>query len=157
MERKIITIRKTGKIAAILLTTIACLFSQTALSDAAARTSPRELTNLEMDGITAGNQSTDPMENLVAFSASKTTAAGSQIDVDGSFGFVDSLDADVLGSLALSGNAQRDLSSLININAVNSEINVLMNLNINIDSNIGQLNQYNLQGIVPNILVQPGQ
>ncbi len=158
MERtKSITIRNAGKIAAGLLTILAALCSQTAISDEVADEGRRELSDLELDSITAGDQSVSPMDDLVEFSASKTTAAGTRIDVDGSFGLVDSLDSSVLGSLALSDNAQRDLSSLININAVNSDINVLMNLTINIDSNIGQLNQYNLQGLVPGHLIPPGQ
>lgn len=50
------------------------------------------------------------------------------------------------GSLNLSGNAQQNLSSLININAVNSTINVLLNLNININSTVGTILQSNLNG-----------
>ena len=154
---QIITIRNAGKITAGLLAILAGIYSQSALSDEPTDEGRRELTDLELDNVTAGEQSVSPVEDLVAFSASKTTAAGTRVDVDGSFGLVDALDAGVLGSLQLSGNAQRDLSSLINIIAVNSEINVLMNLNINIDSNIGQLNQYNLQGIIPKQLIRPGQ
>lgn len=154
---KIITMRNSGKIAPGLLIILLSLYSQAAISDEMADEVRRELTDLELDSVTAGNQSVSTMEDLVAFSASKTTAAGTRIDVNGSFGLVDSLDSSVLGSLVLSDNAQRDLSSLININAVNSAINVLMNLNINVDSNIGQLNQYNLQGIVPDALIRPRQ
>ncbi len=50
------------------------------------------------------------------------------------------------GSINLSGSAQQNLSSLININAVNSPINVLLNLNININSTIGTILQSNLNG-----------
>src|SRR5579875_1949268 len=50
------------------------------------------------------------------------------------------------GSINLSGNAQQNLSSLININAVNSTINVLLNLNININSTVGTILQSNLNG-----------
>lgn len=53
------------------------------------------------------------------------------------------------GTLNLSGNAQQNLSSLININAVNSTINVLLNLNININSTIGTVLQSNLNGKIP--------
>jgi len=154
---KVKTKSNAAKIAAGLLTILSSIIPQTAISDVATDQRPRELTDLELDSVTAGNQSVSPLDDLMAFSASKTTAAGTRIHVDGSFGLVDSLDSKVVGSLALSGNAQRDLSSLININAVNSTINVLMNLNINIDSNIGQLNQYNLQGILPNQLTLPRQ
>lgn len=51
-----------------------------------------------------------------------------------------------LSSLTLNGNAQQNLNSLININAVNSKINVLLNLNININSTVGTILQSNLNG-----------
>ncbi|WP_348267764.1 hypothetical protein P8936_00635 [Edaphobacter paludis] len=51
-----------------------------------------------------------------------------------------------IGSLSINGNAQQNLSSLININAVNSKINVLLNLNININSTVGTITQANLNG-----------
>jgi hypothetical protein len=140
-----------------MLTILASIHSQVALSDESANELRRELTDVELHSITAGSDAARSEDDLVVFGASKTTAAGTRVDVDGSFGLVEALDASVLGSLQLSDNAQRDLSSLINIIAVNSDINVLMNLNINVDSNIGQLTQYNLQGISPNQLIRPGQ
>jgi len=48
------------------------------------------------------------------------------------------------GTVNLGGNAQQNLSSLININAVNSTINVLLNLNVNINSTVGTILQSNL-------------
>jgi hypothetical protein len=50
------------------------------------------------------------------------------------------------GTVNLGGNAQQNLSSLININAVNSTINVLLNLNVNINSTVGTILQSNLNG-----------
>jgi hypothetical protein len=49
-----------------------------------------------------------------------------------------------MGTLSLNGNAQQNLSSLVNINAVNSQVNVLLNLNVNINSTVGTLTQANL-------------
>jgi hypothetical protein len=51
-----------------------------------------------------------------------------------------------MGTLSLNGNAQQNLSSLVNINAVNSKINVLLNLNVNINSTVSTLTQSNLNG-----------
>jgi hypothetical protein len=51
-----------------------------------------------------------------------------------------------MGSLTLNGEAQQNLSSLVNINAVNSKINVLLNLNVNINSAVGTVVQSNLTG-----------
>jgi hypothetical protein len=46
----------------------------------------------------------------------------------------------------MNGQAQQNLSSLININAVNSNINVLLNLNVNLNSTVGTLTQTNMNG-----------
>lgn len=47
------------------------------------------------------------------------------------------------GTLMLSDNAQSNLRSLINVNAVNSPVQVLLNLNVSINSTIGNINQLN--------------
>ncbi|MES2208323.1 MAG: hypothetical protein V4525_16190 [Pseudomonadota bacterium] len=46
-------------------------------------------------------------------------------------------------SLILRDNAQNNLSSIVNVNAVNSAVQVLLNLNININSQIGSMVQGN--------------
>lgn len=46
-------------------------------------------------------------------------------------------------NLILQGEAQQNLRSLINIAAVNSKIDVLVNLNININSTVGTVGQVN--------------
>ena len=51
-----------------------------------------------------------------------------------------------IGSLSLNGSAQQNLSSVININAVNSTISVLLNLNVNLNSTVGTVMQSNLAG-----------
>lgn len=51
-----------------------------------------------------------------------------------------------VGTLTLNGSAQQNLSSLININAVNSKVNVLLNLNVNINSTVGTIIQTNING-----------
>lgn len=51
-----------------------------------------------------------------------------------------------MGTLSLNGSAQQNLTSLVNINAVNSNISVLLNLNVNINSTVGTVLQSNLSG-----------
>jgi hypothetical protein len=51
------------------------------------------------------------------------------------------------GTINLSGSAQQNLNSLVNINAVNSTINVLLNLNVNINSTVGTILQSNLNSL----------
>ena len=50
------------------------------------------------------------------------------------------------GTLTLNGGAQQNLTSLVNINAVNSNVNVLLNLNVNINSTVGTITQTNMTG-----------
>ncbi|MBC8211170.1 MAG: hypothetical protein H8E21_08875 [Gammaproteobacteria bacterium] len=49
------------------------------------------------------------------------------------------------GSLMIQDGAQSHLNSMININAVNSPVEVLLNLNININSKIGSIEQNNIR------------
>ena len=108
-----------------------------------------ELGDAELDRVTAGASQTDAGGELLFFAATRTTASGRSITVDGTFHVVEGFDPAIIGNLILSGQSQSNLRSLININAVNSEIQVLLNLNISIDSTVGTLNQFNLNGILP--------
>lgn len=44
-------------------------------------------------------------------------------------------------TLSLNDSAQENLRALVNVNAVNSAIQVLLNLNVNINSIVGEVNQ----------------
>ena len=48
--------------------------------------------------------------------------------------------------LMIRDNAQGSLKSFININAVNAPVQILLNLNVNIESRVGTLKQFNVQG-----------
>jgi hypothetical protein len=65
------------------------------------------------------------------------------VKLDGDLTWQQSPLPDSVGSLTLQGHAQENLQSLISINAVNSNIYLLLNMNVNIDSNIVQLTQTN--------------
>jgi len=101
--------------------------------------SAEPLSNAQLDDVTAGNVS-------VPIEIDQLTSRGTHINVAGDIQWQASTQN---YSLVLSDNAQQNLSSLININAVNSPVNVLLNLNINIDSTVGNLQQYNLNGAIP--------
>ena len=101
--------------------------------------SAEPLSDSQLDDVTAGNAS-------VPIQIDQLTARGTHIIVDGDIQWQTSAQN---YSLILSDNAQQNLSSLININAVNSPVNVLLNLNINIDSAVGSIQQYNLNGAIP--------
>jgi len=114
----------------------------------------KELTDREMNAVTAG--SVDPAyeseEALRRVPFHFTSAKGK---VEGEV-FVLPLSRTSYssqGTLQLMDNAQSNLRSFINVNAVNSPVQILLNLNININSTIGNMNQINdllsTQGVRP--------
>ncbi|AHK80806.1 hypothetical protein M911_15825 [Ectothiorhodospira haloalkaliphila] len=105
--------------------------------------SPRLMDDAWLDRVVAGAVMGDSQE-LARFEAARTTRRGSHIHVQGQAALLDGR-SNPQALLILGDNAQQNLSSLININAVNSPVNVLLNLNVNIDSVVGQMQQINLQ------------
>jgi hypothetical protein len=125
---------------------LAALASATAAADGKFK-----LDDAQLDRVTAGTQS-DARE-LMQFDFSKTTAAGRHVSGDGALTLVAPSNE---YTLYLGDGAQGNLKSLVNINAINSQISVLLNLNVNIDSSVGTLNQLNIQVPVPTTAV-PGE
>ena len=113
----------------------------------------RKLNDDELDKVTAGGVSAQVMNGVLNFQFQ--SRAGSKHTVDGS-GTVAAQAQDGpgntgpaavgAGTLILQDSAQGNLRSFININAVNSRIQVLVNLNININSTVGTVRQINLSG-----------
>jgi hypothetical protein len=99
------------------------------------------LADEELDAITAG--AADEASELLEFNVKHETASGRRIEVDGAID-VDRARSLQNAALTLQDSAQSNLQSLININAVQSAVNVLVNLNITIDSNVGEIRQLNL-------------
>ncbi len=101
-----------------------------------------ELTEEELNAVTAGN--VDPTyesgEALTRIPFHYTSGKGK---IDGEVFVLPMANYNNLGTLQLMDNAQSNLRSLINVNAVNSPVQILLNLNININSTIGNINQLN--------------
>ena len=104
----------------------------------------RVLSDEEMDEVSAGAATAQMNGNVLSFAGQ--TANG---NVSGS-GTVEVKNAAeqnaTSGVLVLQDAAQSGSKSFIGINAVNSQIQVLVNLNININSSVGTLHQANLTG-----------
>jgi hypothetical protein len=100
------------------------------------------LTDEQLDAITAGAD--DAVLEEIVVSVSRLTASGTAITADGTLGVQRPADALGAADLLLRDSAQSDLQALINVNAVQSVVNVLVNLNINIDSHVGEVRQLNL-------------
>ena len=100
------------------------------------------LSDQELNAITAGSANSG-QESQEALSRISFHYSSKKAQVDGEVIVLPMTTYNQTATLQLMGNAQSNLSSLININAVSSPINILMNLNINVNSTIGNLNQLN--------------
>lgn len=103
----------------------------------------QELTEEEMDGITAaGSVSAGVADGVVRFQFSKSTPRMA-VEADGD---VTATETGIPGGygITIRDSAQENLSSFINLNAVNSTIQLLINLNVTINSQIGTIKQLNL-------------
>jgi hypothetical protein len=114
-----------------------------------AQSKKKALSDDVLDRVTAAGVTATVSQGIVNFTGEVPTANG-LVSSNGTLSIQTApFTGTTLGSLTLNGNAQQNLSSLININAVNSSINVLLNLNINIDSTVGSILQSNLTGKQP--------
>jgi len=101
------------------------------------------LTDTQLESITAGTAGVVYDKPKLSFDLSKTTAHGTRIGASGD-ATINAGSATInTGVLQLQGSAQNNLHALVNTNAVNSAVQVLINLNISINSQIGVLNQLN--------------
>jgi hypothetical protein len=111
----------------------------------AAQSKMKPMTDSAMDHVTAAGMTANLSKGVVNFQGQVPTAKG-LVSSAGSLSILpgSTTTNTTVGSLSLNGNAQQNLSSLINLNAVNSKVNVLLNLNVNINSTVGTLTQTNL-------------
>jgi hypothetical protein len=104
------------------------------------------LTDAALDRVTAAGVNAGISDGVVKFQGQVPTKNG-LVSSAGSMALqTGPLTGTTMNSLSLNGNAQQNLSSLVNINAVNSKINVLLNLNVNINSTVGSVMQSNMNG-----------
>ena len=135
--------------------TLACAALGVACGAAADEGGPRLLSDAELDAVAAGTVAVNESEETLVFSAVKETAAGRTVRAEGELKIIEMPRGLTVGTLTLTDGAQQNLQSLININAVNSAINVLLNLNVTIDSSVGAINQLNLTESLPRVPVSP--
>ena len=119
------------------------LLSLIMLSIVSVTHSLESLTDNEMDLITAGSAAAS-RSDLVGFEFNRGLSRGRHIEGVGSMDFSPTnIGQYTKSSLTLNDNAQNNLSALVNINAVNSPVQILLNLNININSKVDTVNQSN--------------
>lgn len=108
----------------------------------------RELSDAELDEVVAGVVDTQVQEDLLRFSYVGRAGANHMATVDGTLSLAGGPLTNVpTGLLVIDNGAQTNLRSVVNVNAVNSEVNVLLNLNININSTVGELRQINIRTV----------
>jgi hypothetical protein len=125
----------------IILGCVAVLVLLGAARSAAAQ--GRKLTDEELDKVSAGSTSPQGPNVATAFSFQGQAGQSHTVQGNGTIAIQQGNLPSISSSLILSDNAQQNLHSLISINAVNSQIQVLLNLNININSTVGAVHQGN--------------
>lgn len=106
----------------------------------------RELSDAELDEVVAGTVPAGVHEELLHFSYAGAAGARHTADVDGTLSVTGRPLPDMpTGLLIIDNGAQNNLRALVNLNAVNSEVTVLLNLNISINSIVGEVRQINIR------------
>lgn len=100
------------------------------------------MTDEQLLAVTAGNANSG-YDSQEALSRIPFRYSSEKATVDGEIIVLPLSTYNQTATLQLMGNAQSNLNSLININAVNSPVNILLNLNVNVNSTIESLNQLN--------------
>lgn len=110
------------------------------------KTAPTPMSDSTLEHVTAAGITANASNGVVNFQGSTPTPNG-LVSSAGSLAVQSGPNTGTsIGSLTLNGGAQQNLSSLVNINAVNSKVNVLLNLNVNINSTVGSIVQSNING-----------
>jgi len=109
------------------------------LTASAAAGEPYLLDAATLDRVTAGTQ--EDARALADFDFVRQTGSGRTVSGNGSVALAN---PGRNYNLLLGDGAQSHLRSLVNINAVDANITVLLNLNINVESTVGTLTQNNL-------------
>lgn len=123
------------------------LMTGVALAGAAAAGDPHKLSDAELDATTAGSAAGGEAQRLLTFDVTQRTRSGRTVTVDGSLDLLGPLPGATPRQMLVLDRSQNNLQSVININAVNSAVNVLLNLNVNIDSRVDTLRQTNVNGL----------
>ncbi len=106
----------------------------------------RELSDAELDEVVAGTVPAQVHEELLRFSYVGAAGSRHTAELDGALSLSGQPLSDVpTGLLIIDNGAQNNLRALVNLNAVNSEVNVLLNLNISINSVVGEVRQINIR------------
>jgi hypothetical protein len=132
-----------------LITPVASVIFVLAFADAG-DAQARKLSDSELDRVTAGGvssptQTAPAPPSISPFTFEFKSLAGTRHTVEGtgSVQVVEQEGGGTRSTLVIQDRAQQNLQSFINVTAVNSRIQVLVNLNITINSTVGTIQQLN--------------
>lgn len=108
----------------------------------------KELSEAELDQVTAGTSVAIESHDgeTLHFEFHRDNGRDLAIDGDGTIALQESPLPSTVSALILNDNAQSNLQALVNVNAVNSLLQVLINLNVNVNSTVGEVRQINHTG-----------
>ncbi|WP_213803460.1 hypothetical protein [Granulicella sp. dw_53] len=123
------------------------LLTQVGMAQRLASHKLEPLSDSQLDRVTAGGVSASMGNNgVINFQGSAATSNG-LVEASGNMRQLTSpISTTNMGSINLTDGAQSGLSALNNIVAVNSAVQVLVNLNVSIGSTIGTIIQTNMGG-----------
>lgn len=122
------------------------LLTQVGFSQSSKKPKPKLMDDSTLNRVTAAGITANATNGVVNFQGETATPNGLVSSVGSLAMSSGPITGMSVGTLTLNGSAQQNLSSLININAVNSKVNVLLNLNVNINSTVGTIIQSNING-----------
>lgn len=122
------------------------LLVQVGMAQTRTQHKPQPLNDAAMDQVTAGGMTAGISDGVVKFQGSVPTKNGLVTGAGTLAMLTGPLTTQNQGTVTLNGQAQQNLTSLVNINAANSVVNVLLNLTVNINSTVGTITQTNLTG-----------
>ena len=125
----------------ICLIGILCLFMTGATERA---WGAQALSDEELDRITAGTLSVNAANGIFDFSLGQDGGGNLSMTGNGTLTVGDAtIPTNPSGYLVIRDNAQSYLHAFVNVNAVNSVVQLLLNLTVNINSTIGSIQQLN--------------
>lgn len=107
-----------------------------------AEVTPMTQEQLKMETGKGFSTSISPM-GTIAFSMDEQTKNGTPISASGTLDVLQKTQQMSQSNLSLSDSAQQNLQAFININAVESAVQVLVNMTVNIGSTVGIIEQAN--------------
>lgn len=108
-----------------------------------AEVTPMSIEQLETETAKGFSATTNPLTGGIDFAVEQQTKSGTPVSASGTLDVLQKTDTINQASLSLNDSAQQNLRALVSVNAVDSAVQVLVNMNVNIGSTVGIIEQAN--------------